>query len=141
MKDGYTRTMSHAAVADSWADRYPLTIARAVAADTARGRAGSCIYLSGPMTGIADFNRPMFNQIADHLRSQGYPVINPADFGINEGESWADCLARDLVALVHCKFVVTLQGCGNSKGARLECHVAKELGIPVFTLAEFEALP
>ena len=37
------------------------------------------VYLSGPMTGLPDFNRPAFHAAAAALRAQGYVVINPAE--------------------------------------------------------------
>ncbi len=37
------------------------------------------VYIAGPMTGIADFNKPMFDAAAHMLRRQGHEVFNPAD--------------------------------------------------------------
>lgn len=105
-----------------------------------------CVYISGPMSGIEDWNFPAFNAAADKLRAAGYPVINPADFGVKEGQTWRECLARDLAALVHCDVLVLLPGWIKSKGACLEVHVAEELGMETTTLhmmlvrAEVEAL-
>jgi hypothetical protein len=96
------------------------------------------IYISGPMTGKPDFNFPAFNTVALSLRSIGFYVINPADFGQNPKLTWVDCLKRDLLAMFHCDVVVTLPGWENSKGAQLETYVAKALSIPVMTLAEFK---
>ena len=96
-----------------------------------------CVYISGPMTGYPDWNFPAFNAAADKLRAAGYPVINPADFGVKETQTWRECLARDLAALVHCDVVVTLDGWMNSKGAKLEVFVAEELGSQVFNLEDF----
>lgn len=96
-----------------------------------------CIYISGPMTGYPDLNFPAFNRAANALRAVGFPVINPADFGVTPNETWAECLKRDIHVLVSCQQVVTLDGWQQSKGARLECHVANELGIPVTSFFEF----
>lgn len=46
------------------------------------------VYVAGPMTGIADFNYPAFNAVADQQRTHGYEVENPADHGIVEGAQW-----------------------------------------------------
>jgi nucleoside 2-deoxyribosyltransferase len=88
------------------------------------------IYLSGPMSGYPDHNFPAFHAAAAVLRRAGFSVINPADFGVKEGESWRKCLERDLMVLFHCDTVVTLDGWEESKGAKLEVYVARELGIP-----------
>lgn len=37
------------------------------------------IYISGPMTGLPDYNRAAFNAAASALRGQGYDVENPAE--------------------------------------------------------------
>jgi hypothetical protein len=84
-----------------------------------------------------DLNFPAFHDAANKLRALGCGVLNPADFGADENESWADCLKRDLAILVHADVVVTLPGWQNSKGARLETHVAAELGIPVVELDDY----
>lgn len=96
------------------------------------------IYISGPMTGKPDFNFPAFNTVALSLRSIGFYVLNPADFGQNPNVSWTECLKRDLMAMFYADVVVTLPGHENSKGAQLETHVARALGIPVMTLTEFK---
>lgn len=36
------------------------------------------IYISGPMTGYADFNRAEFDRIDEIYTSNGYEVVNPA---------------------------------------------------------------
>ena len=89
------------------------------------------VYVAGPMTGIEDFNYPAFNAVADQLRVQGYEVENPADHGIVEGAQWADYMAYDLTRLGLCGKVAVLPGWENSKGARLEVHIARELGMKV----------
>lgn len=38
------------------------------------------IYVSGPMTGHPDLNRPAFDAAAKRLREEGHFVINPHDF-------------------------------------------------------------
>lgn len=89
------------------------------------------VYVAGPMTGIKEFNYPAFNAVADQLRAQGYEVENPADHGVVEGAQWADYMAYDLTRLGLCGQVAVLPGWENSKGARLEVHIARELGMPV----------
>lgn len=65
------------------------------------------MYLSGPMTGIENYNFPEFFRIARLLRAQGFEVVSPAEFDIEQGwvvaesqpptwkEHWTPCLARD----------------------------------------------
>ncbi|WP_085631492.1 DUF4406 domain-containing protein [Pseudomonas sp. R16(2017)] len=89
------------------------------------------IYLAGPMTGFEDFNFPAFNAMAAKLRARGYVVENPAEHGIVQGADWADYMAYDLTRLGLCGQVAVLPGWEKSKGARLEVHIARELGMQV----------
>lgn len=89
------------------------------------------VYISGPMTGIADFNFPAFNAAAAQLRAQGRTVVNPADHGVIEGAEWADYLRADLAQLVQCDAIYLLPGWSKSRGAMLEHYVAAALGLRV----------
>jgi len=89
------------------------------------------LYLAGPMTGFEDFNFPAFNAMAAELRARGYVVENPAEHGVVDGADWADYMAYDLTRLGLCGQVAVLPGWENSKGARLEVHIARELGMKV----------
>lgn len=83
------------------------------------------IYLSGPMTGIPEHNRPLFNVKAQELREAGYKVINPADF---KDHSWVICLTRDLIfMLLFCRKIATLPGWKKSNGGNLENYVGNKL--------------
>ncbi|GLH20969.1 hypothetical protein BR1R3_37110 [Pseudomonas atacamensis] len=89
------------------------------------------LYLAGPMTGFEDFNFPAFNNMAAELRARGYVIENPAEHGVVDGADWADYMAYDLTRLGLCGQVAVLPGWENSKGARLEVHIARELGMKV----------
>lgn len=89
------------------------------------------VYLAGPMTGIADFNYPAFNAMADQLRAAGYQVENPADHGIIPGAQWADYMAYDLTRLGLCGKIALLPGWERSEGAKLEVQIAHRLGMTV----------
>lgn len=89
------------------------------------------IYLSGPMTGYPEFNFPAFRTEANRLRREGYRVVNPAEHGQQLGLSWADYLRKDIELLMKCDRIHLLPGWANSKGARLEHHIAIELGLEV----------
>lgn len=89
------------------------------------------VYVAGPMTGLKDFNYPAFNAVADKLRAKGYEVENPADHGTVDGADWADYMAYDLTRLGLCGMIALLPGWENSKGARLEVHIAEQLGMAI----------
>jgi hypothetical protein len=90
------------------------------------------IYIAGPMTGIKDWNVPAFSEMADRLRKQGRNVINPHELHeAQDGVPWDWYLRRDLAQLVKCSSMVLLPGWGASRGATLEHHVAKTLGMTI----------
>lgn len=98
-------------------------------------------YISGPMTGYDDWNYPAFHQAAADLRHRGHEVTSPAEQDEFSGldpdvAEWADFIRWDIAVLVQCDTIVLLSGWHRSKGARLEHHIALELGMAVLTLAE-----
>ena len=89
-------------------------------------------YLSGPMTGLPDFNRPAFHAAAAALRAQGHVVINPAEVDLGPDASWADYMRIHLAEIARrVTQVFVLPGWESSRGAQLEVHVARSLGLPV----------
>ena len=38
------------------------------------------IYLSGPMTGLPDYNYPLFHDVTAQLRDKGHKVYSPAEY-------------------------------------------------------------
>ena len=104
-------------------------------------------YISGPMTGYANYNRSAFEE-AEELLKKHYPkVINPLKLKDPEGLTgdpeydWTLYLARDM-AIISKKvsFLVMLPGWKNSRGARLEKQFADNLGIQVFFFEHFKIL-
>lgn len=90
------------------------------------------LYLSGPMTGVPDLNRPAFNKMAKALRYLGYSVVNPPELDLNEPQrSWEGCLRRDIKHLMNCKAIATLPRWNKSKGALLEVFIGKALSYPI----------
>jgi hypothetical protein len=94
------------------------------------------IYISGPMTGLPDLNRTAFNQAESELEAAGFKVFNPARIKLDDGASWEDYMREALVGLVGCKAVLLLDGWKESRGARLEMHVAAALRIRPFSNVE-----
>jgi hypothetical protein len=81
------------------------------------------------MTGYEDYNFPAFNEATERLEDEGWSVCNPAEKGIVPGWEWEDYLRYDLGELVECDAIYTLPGWEDSRGASLEVHVAKALGL------------
>jgi len=109
------------------------------------------IYLSGPMTGIKDFNREAFKKEAKRLRADGNLVFNPAEHYGPDSWTWADWLVFDLEILIKgtltesCtrrafEAIVMLPGWKNSKGAKIEHSVATQMGIQIIELEQEDEL-
>lgn len=94
------------------------------------------LYLSGPMTGVPDLNRPVFNKAAKALRQKGYKVINPPELDKHSPQrSWEGCLRRDIIELFKCHKIALLGGWKKSKGASLEVYIGKALKYEIKPLA------
>lgn len=93
-------------------------------------------YICGPMSGLPDFNYPAFNSAAKQLRDRGHTVFNPAENGLASSAPWTSHMRADIRMLMGCDRVVTLPGYRGSKGATLEVHIARALGMDVVSLAQ-----
>lgn len=97
------------------------------------------VYLSGPMSGLPDYNRPAFDKAARMLRQEGKTVFNPAEVGersVIMPRAWY--MRRDIEALLKSDELVVLQGWEKSAGARLEIEIAKELELPIIFIGQSE---
>ena len=115
------------------------------------------IYLSGPMTGLPEYNYRAFHAAARQLRSLGHTVVNPAELhphgwlrrllhrvlrvlrlvrGNPPAPTWVDYMRADVRALLECDVIATLPGWEQSRGARIEVSIAAELGMRRCTIAE-----
>ena len=95
----------------------------------------SSFYLSGPMTGLPEFNYPAFNEATYSLRESGYSVFSPAESF--QGDTTLDFtvyMREDIKALLSVDAVIVLEGWENSAGAVTEVLVALSLGLPILDL-------
>lgn len=97
-------------------------------------RAATIVYVSGPMTGLPEYNYPAFHAAADALRAAGFGVENPAENEAPPCGSWAGYMRRAIHQVARSHALYMLEGWEASRGARLEVHIALELGL----LIDFE---
>lgn len=96
------------------------------------------LYLSGPMTGVPDLNRPAFTKAAKALRKKGYSVVNPPELDKNDPQrSWEGCLRRDISHEMKCKAIATLPRWKKSRGANLEIYIGKSLKLPIHPVSHY----
>jgi hypothetical protein len=89
------------------------------------------IYLSGPMTGLPDYNYPAFNAETARLRALGYTVENPAENPPVPGDRWELYMRAALRQMLTCDAVAFLPGWQASRGANVEIELAGHLGMAV----------
>ncbi|GMU38260.1 MAG: DUF4406 domain-containing protein [Phycisphaerae bacterium] len=103
------------------------------------------IYVSGPMTGYPSCNFAAFHDAAERLTTAGWQVFNPAEnFGGRKDLPREAYLRLDLAMLAQCDAIALLAGWEESRGAKLEYAVARELDCAVIdavTLQPLESIP
>ena len=104
-------------------------------------------YIAGPMTGYPDHNARAFALAKDALSRSGYEPISPLDLNLASGivsvtpgggvlqtdqYDWSTAMVGDIRALVRCDAIALLPGWQKSRGASLEEHIARSLGLRRF---------
>ena len=86
------------------------------------------VYISGPMTGLPDYNRAAFKAKHSELRKAGATVLNPADIAGSPAWTWSDWMHEALKLQPKADVVHMLPGWRKSRGARIERRLALILG-------------
>ncbi len=103
------------------------------------------IYLAGPMRHFPEFNFPAFMGYGEMLKEMGFQVFNPAERDTiqdnfnpkkDKAKSLKWYMKYDLPAVCDSDLVAVITGWEHSQGARLEIHVAREIGVPVFNISD-----
>lgn len=91
------------------------------------------VYLSGPMTGLPDYNRAAFNLRAEAFKALGYSVNNPADISVTHGtdKSYGFYFKRALRLMLESDVVYVFGDTSNSAGVQMELKVAEMAGMPI----------
>lgn len=94
------------------------------------------IYISGRITGNKNFEQD-FQKAEEELLEKGYKVIiNPLNLDEQvkkevKNPTYTDYMRQDIEFLILCDEIYMLRGWWRSKGARLERHIAKVLGMKI----------
>jgi hypothetical protein len=92
---------------------------------------GIIFYIAGPVTGIPEGNRPLFDQAQVWLEQQGAIALNPTILpeGLASHQSYMNiCLPM----LREAQAILLLPGWHRSVGAKMEYDEARRLGMPMF---------
>ncbi len=93
------------------------------------------IYLSGPMTGKKNYNYKMFDLAEKKLIALGYAVLNPAkNFKSKKRLKRSVYMRADLKQLMEADEICFLPGWKESKGAKTEYIVARELNLKMLEM-------
>ncbi len=88
------------------------------------------IYIAGPMTGMPDHNFPAFHAAAERLRNAGWYVVNPAEnFGGRTDLPREAYMRIDVALMATCDAIAMLPLWKESRGARVEYLLAREMGM------------
>lgn len=122
---------------------------------------GSSVYIAGKMRGLPNFNFPAFDEAERQLRHLGYNPYNPArvdrlTYGAGVSISATgnikdieylgfDVRSSQTSGLTwignHADAICVMPNWQQSKGARLEVHVAQELGLPIMCITDEGLVP
>ena len=94
------------------------------------------IYISGKISGLPlEEAQNLFQEAEDHLneslKAHNPEVINPMKIEHNHGQSWEEYMREDIYALLHCDAIFMMKNWEDSRGARLEYAIAKELNLVI----------
>lgn len=91
------------------------------------------VYIAGPMTGMPNSNYDEFDKAATVWRDAGHEVTSPAEnFAGRKDLDWSEYLCKAVTQVAGVDVVAVLPGWEESRGAKLEVHVAKELGKEIY---------
>lgn len=97
------------------------------------------VYISGPITGTADF-KERFAMGEAEVRALGHEPVNPADWNCPEGLTWREYMERDIRLLLQCDGIYLLWGWFDSKGSRVEQMIAQALDYLVLFQQDLEPI-
>ena len=96
-------------------------------------------YLSGPMTGIPDYNYPAFDLAAKILRDSGIKLESPHELErphnweeMEPEPLWTHMMNLCFEQIDKCQAVIMLPGWPQSRGARRELHICLDRNFPVY---------
>lgn len=92
------------------------------------------IYISGKITGLdlGEAERNFSKAKEELLKSCDCEVVNPMEeIPYEKGKTWQEYMIDDIKLLFGCTSIFMLKNWHESKGARIECDIAKGMGINI----------
>jgi len=89
------------------------------------------VYLAGKISGLnLQDVFVKFNTAEFILKRDGHTVVNPLRL-VSQKWTWEKCMKACIAELIKCDAIYLLPDWHESKGARLEFHIAQELKLKV----------
>lgn len=89
------------------------------------------VYIAGKISGIEDYAYALFEEAEQKFVKKGYQVVNPMKLPHNHDKKWESYMKDCIFELVGCDLIHPLPNWSDSKGAKIEMALAKELGIKI----------
>lgn len=91
------------------------------------------LYVIGKVTGCDFLNAPEFTRAKFKLEGAGYEVSIPHD-SVPQYASWEQAMRISISELLKAEGIALLRGWIDSRGAKIEYDLAREIGIPAYNV-------
>ncbi|MCL2290845.1 MAG: DUF4406 domain-containing protein [Bacteroidetes bacterium] len=92
------------------------------------------VYLAGKISGLSFQDVFIkFNAKEFELKRAGHTVVNPIRL-VSQSWSWEKCMKKCIEQLAQCDAIYLLPDWAESRGAKLEYHIAQELKLKLIIL-------
>lgn len=89
-------------------------------------------YIAGKISGLSEEEYTSnFLKAKEEVLILGLNPINPVELNHDHDKSWLSYMREDLSEMLKCSHVYALSNWEDSRGAKVEVTLAKELGISV----------
>lgn len=97
------------------------------------------IYISGKISGLPlKAAKQKFKWHSAFLKLKGFEPVNPFEINqISPEKTWTDYMLIDIKHLFGCDAIYMLKDWGQSRGARIEYQIARELQLKIYFEGEF----
>ena len=91
------------------------------------------IYISGKISGLdRQETIDKFEEASEYLKHCTFEVSNPMEFcEYKDGKTWENYMIECVAELIKCDAIYMLNDWSQSKGARIEYAIAKEMGLKI----------
>ena len=90
------------------------------------------VYISGKITGL-EYQEAykIFEDAEKEVKNMGGVPVNPMKLEHKPNADWYDFMEKDIAELLRCEGIYMLENWGNSKGARIEYNIAREMDLKI----------